>query len=163
MAYYKKGSIPWNKGRKGGGWKLSEKTRQKMRERMKGNKFSLDKKHTENTKRKMSEAHKKNPTKYWLGKKGELNPNWKGGHKYNWLESKEKLLKNKEKLAGRKRPEECEICGSVGRIFFDHNHKTGKFRGWICVRCNTAIGMAKDNSELLMAMADYLKKSNEFK
>lgn len=40
--------------------------------------------HSEETKKLLSEKHKANPTKYWLGKKrpslsGELHPMWKGG------------------------------------------------------------------------------------
>ena len=64
----------------------------------------------------------------------------------------------KEKLAGREKPKDCEICGGGGKICFDHNHVTGKFRGWICERCNFSIGHARDNAELLEAMASYLRR-----
>jgi hypothetical protein len=41
----------------------------------------------------------------------------------------------------------------------DHDHVTGKVRGLICRSCNIAIGAAKDNPELLIAMAKYLVNS----
>lgn len=32
----------------------------------------------------------------------------------------------------------CELCGSVPKrgLDEDHDHKTGKHRGWLCARCN---------------------------
>jgi hypothetical protein len=42
----------------------------------------------------------------------------------------------------------CKICKSVdpkrkGQIYFsvDHDHKTGKVRGLLCVTCNTLVGL----------------------
>lgn len=68
--------------------------------------------------------------------------------------------KTRMKLATRPRSETCEICG-VGdvRIVLDHNHTTGKFRGWICNACNTALGHARDNVDTLYKMIDYLNRS----
>lgn len=35
---------------------------------------------------------------------------------------------------------ECAICGSTGsRLALDHDHVTGAFRGYLCVRCNTSL------------------------
>jgi len=86
-------------------------------------------------------------------KKGQLPANWKGGVSGDYR------VKNKEKIAGRKRPENCELCGDTGRMCFDHCHKTGKFRGWICIRCNFALGYVRDNEEILLKMIDYLKNN----
>ena len=71
-------------------------------------------------------------------------------------------LQRKEKEAGRKKPEHCEVCGAFEREFklglcFDHDHKTGKFRGWLCSHCNHALGYARDNPELLRKLAEYLE------
>ena len=57
-------------------------------------------------------------------------------------------------------PEGCEICGnSMGeKVCFDHCHDTGKFRGLLCHRCNTMLGLAKDNSQTLENAILYLKK-----
>lgn len=65
-------------------------------------------------------------------------------------------IKRLELSAGRPKPEVCEVCGDSGKICFDHNHTTGAFRGWLCHNCNTALGHAKDNPELLQRLAKYL-------
>ena len=67
-----------------------------------------------------------------------------------------KHIKKLEEIAGRKRSKICEICYEDGIIVFDHNHKTGLFRGWICVRCNTVLGKIKDNKNLLKKLISYL-------
>lgn len=56
----------------------------------------------------------------------------------------------------------CSICGStislggLRRLALDHDHVTGKFRGGLCSNCNTALGMFKDDPELLRKAIDYL-------
>lgn len=63
-----------------------------------------------------------------------------------------------EIVAGRPRPDVCEVCEVPSRhtLHFDHCHATGDFRGWLCTNCNTALGHAKDNPETLMNLAAYL-------
>lgn len=64
-------------------------------------------------------------------------------------------------IAGRPRPDACELCGSNEyNIVFDHCHRGGQFRGWICDRCNRVLGLVKDAPELLRAMANYLEASS---
>jgi hypothetical protein len=64
-----------------------------------------------------------------------------------------------ETLAGRERPSVCDLCGEFNvRIVFDHDHKTGMFRGWLCDRCNKTLGHVKDSPELLRKLAEYLEK-----
>jgi hypothetical protein len=90
---------------------------------------------------------------------GENNVNWKGGVS-KVAGYKTKLRRERtEKKATRKRPEQCEVCGSIGGICFDHDHQTGKFRGWICFRCNSALGLARDSIDLLLKLAEYLKNN----
>lgn len=81
--------------------------------------------------------------------KGENHHNWKDGNSQYY----------RRKVAPRPKPNNCEVCGAMDNICLDHDHKTNKFRGWICHRCNVALGMVKDNSETLIALAEYLKKS----
>ncbi len=38
----------------------------------------------------------------------------------------------------------------------DHNHLTGKVRGLLCNNCNRAMGMLKDNFEIVLQAARYL-------
>jgi hypothetical protein len=62
------------------------------------------------------------------------------------------------------RTEVCEVCGdypsmnggSSDRLHVDHCHKTGVIRGVLCLRCNTAIGLARDDSNILRKLAEYL-------
>ena len=60
----------------------------------------------------------------------------------------------------------CECCG---RLFtevkgvrreacFDHDHKTGAFRGWICHRCNLALGFVEDSRDRLQLLIQYLDR-----
>lgn len=60
------------------------------------------------------------------------------------------------------RPEaqHCDICGSPpGKrsLSLDHDHLTGKFRGWLCGRCNTGLGMFKEQELSLYKAIQYLK------
>lgn len=62
----------------------------------------------------------------------------------------------------------CQICDSTPEsqtahwrsgthtLFVDHCHRTGRVRGLLCRNCNTAIGLMKDDPELIMKMIDYL-------
>ena len=59
----------------------------------------------------------------------------------------------------RPRPEICERPGCGYRaLHLDHNHKTGRFRGWLCTRCNVGIGMLGDNITGLRQAIRYLRK-----
>lgn len=57
-------------------------------------------------------------------------------------------------------PKLCEICGDPPpenyRLNMDHNHTTGKFRGWLCGRCNAGLGMFRDNIILLAKAIEYI-------
>jgi hypothetical protein len=75
--------------------------------------------------------------------------------KYNkdWWQRK---IKELEEMVGRSKPSKCEICGGNGQICFDHCHKTGKARGWICMNCNTILGKVNDDVEILKKLINYL-------
>lgn len=60
--------------------------------------------------------------------------------------------------AGRPRASACEICSDPTRTVFDHCHASGRFRGWLCDRCNRTLGQVKDDPELLRKLAQYLEK-----
>ena len=89
---------------------------------------------------------------------GKLHYNWKGGNSTSY--------NNRDRdLPTRPKPEQCEVCGAFGKdlkkgLCYDHNHKTGKFRGWICGRCNFALGLVKDSKDILNMLIDYLDKNN---
>jgi len=57
----------------------------------------------------------------------------------------------------------CMICGitesELGRkLDVDHCHETGKVRGVLCNSCNSVLGHARDNVEILQAAINYLKE-----
>lgn len=64
----------------------------------------------------------------------------------------------------------CAICrqpetvktksGSVRRLAVDHDHDTGKPRGLLCYRCNTALGYVERN---LIAIYDYLRVAGSWR
>lgn len=63
-----------------------------------------------------------------------------------------------EELAEYEAVEACEVCGSDDTLSIDHNHDTGKIRGVLCARCNHTLGHARDNPEILRALAIYLEE-----
>ncbi len=60
----------------------------------------------------------------------------------------------------------CEICGKTDvtkqKLSLDHNHKTGQWRGLLCKKCNTALGVlhADETLELLHTAIKYMEKYN---
>ncbi len=65
-----------------------------------------------------------------------------------------------------KKPDKCECCGRpevYNRYSFhrDHDHGTGRFRGWLCSQCNTGIGMLGDNVLGVQRAAEYLQVDRE--
>ncbi len=45
-------------------------------------------------------------------------------------------------------PPVCSLCARPPKkveLSIDHDHETGLFRGWLCIRCNTALGTLGDN------------------
>jgi hypothetical protein len=61
----------------------------------------------------------------------------------------------------------CAICGcsetakdKIGRIkplSVDHDHKTGKIRGLLCINCNTGIGVFKEDKQIMMSAIKYME------
>ena len=60
----------------------------------------------------------------------------------------------------------CLLCGADeidqhhGRLFVDHCHKTGKYRGLLCTTCNTGLGAFKDNVEVMQKAIEYLNETS---
>ena|ERR1700730_4342225 len=54
----------------------------------------------------------------------------------------------------------CAICRRKSKrmLCVDHCHKTGRVRGLLCVRCNTGLGLYKDDPSLMRRGADYLER-----
>ncbi len=52
----------------------------------------------------------------------------------------------------------CAICNkkSKSKMVIDHNHKTGKIRGLLCIQCNSGLGMFRDSRKVLSRAIKYL-------
>lgn len=61
----------------------------------------------------------------------------------------------------------CAICGGQDErkredgtpypLSVDHCHMTGTVRGLLCGSCNSAIGLLKDDPEVIVKAAEYVK------
>lgn len=105
--------------------KNPEETKKKLKKALKGKTyFELGREPvSKNTRTMMS-----------IAKKGEKNHRWNGGLEERKRRKKDKYIRKQEILAGRLKPEQCEICGMFGKnskkgLCFDHDHNTKKFRG----------------------------------
>ena len=147
------------------GWKHTEKTKKKIGKRLKViarergfGKWMKGKKHSEDTIKKMRETHKKNPTRFWLGKKfteehkkkirlvkkGEKNPNWKGGitpyqaHR-RWVK------KHPEHMAHLKARRDARQRNAKGSHSFEEWQNLCKKHNWRCAKCNKRKKLTKDH------------------
>jgi hypothetical protein len=71
------------------------------------------------------------------------------------LEDYNKLVESQNNL--------CAICGGTNSraLEIDHNHETNEIRGLLCFNCNTALGLLREDKNILMNMIDYLLKHNK--
>jgi hypothetical protein len=55
----------------------------------------------------------------------------------------------------------CEQpCSTGQRLSVDHDHATGKIRGLLCRKCNSALGHFDDRLELLTRAVKYMESSD---
>lgn len=58
----------------------------------------------------------------------------------------------------------CKICNKhqsefKRKLAVDHDHKTNEVRGLLCNKCNTGIGLLKEDLEILKSAISYIKDS----
>jgi hypothetical protein len=68
-------------------------------------------------------------------------------YKQAYRQSRKIMLKN-----------HCEICGNQSKLCYDHCHESGEFRGTLCNKCNSAIGLFNDSILTLKSAISYLTK-----
>lgn len=64
-----------------------------------------------------------------------------------------------EEVARAMYEEGCAICGATRNLHIDHDHETNQVRGCLCFSCNTGVGLFRDNPDLLLRAAEYLRRS----
>jgi hypothetical protein len=133
------------------------------------------------------EYRKKNPNanRDWKERNKEIRNAWrrafnktpeqqKKRREYSLARAKEKIKSSKlqskygitieifrQMLADQN--EQCKIClkpqieNVRSVLYVDHCHETGKVRGLLCQQCNSLLGNAKDNLQILFKAIDYLK------
>jgi hypothetical protein len=88
--------------------------------------------------------------------------------KYKYGVTHAEFMAQWDRQAGR-----CSICTEAlpdlmeyeGRrrgYAIDHNHETGKFRGILCLNCNSLLGMAKDSVQVLQSAIGYLEQNGSY-
>jgi Recombination endonuclease VII len=72
------------------------------------------------------------------------------------------IIKQLNLCAICKEPEATvEKSGKLRRLAVDHCHDTDEVRGFLCGKCNKAIGLMQDSSANLRAAADYLDAARQ--
>ena len=58
----------------------------------------------------------------------------------------------------------CPVClknskpRSTRQVVLDHDHKTGKIRGRICIKCNVGIGRLREDIDILKRAIKWINK-----
>ena len=61
------------------------------------------------------------------------------------------------KIDAPPKTKKCCCCFSESdHLVLDHDHETGKFRGWLCRNCNQGIGKLGDNLQGVTKAVKYL-------
>lgn len=59
----------------------------------------------------------------------------------------------------------CAVCGGPptgkGRFHIDHDHRTGRTRGLLCLHCNILLGMARENRHRFYRAMSYLDRFDD--
>lgn len=58
----------------------------------------------------------------------------------------------------------CAICRSrqdSQRLAVDHDHLTGVVRGLLCITCNIAVGVVREDPTIAMNLVAYLRRADE--
>ncbi len=123
----------------------------KYREKNKENILKREKLYREENKEKMNE----NNTSY-----RKKNPDY---HRAHMLKSCYNITIEDWDNMFAKQAGCCEICGIhqsaiKTTLCVDHCHNTGKVRGLLCIKCNTAIGSLNDDVSILEKAIKYLEK-----
>ena len=121
----------------------------------------------ERSKEQMRQRRRANPDymRQWAAANPRYNEQWRRENPERYLEAQLRRLYGitlKEfKRLNEMQKGLCKLCsglptGKMKRLCVDHDHKTGKVRGLLCRACNSLLGNAKDNPEILKKTIAYL-------
>lgn len=112
------------------------------------------------------EKHKKEKADYY--KKRWKSKEYKQSARKSRLKRKYGITLHKYDTMLKEQKGVCAICGkketkkdrygNIKRLQVDHDHKTGQVRGLLCFSCNSFIGQAYDNTDILKAAIKYLER-----
>jgi len=111
------------------------------------------KSHSEYENKKSAQWRKDNPEKMALSSRNSILKKKYGITQSEYLEI---LVAQNYVCAVCKRDEVRDAALAV-----DHCHVTGKIRGLLCTKCNTAIGLLDDSPGLAVVLLDYMKKHRQ--
>jgi len=58
----------------------------------------------------------------------------------------------------------CAICKEpqrASRLHVDHDHKTGRIRALLCLKCNSMLGLCSERTEILKSAISYLERYSD--
>jgi len=73
-----------------------------------------------------------------------------------WRPSADYIKAYYERTRGERKFGSCGICKKEKPLCWDHDHKSGQHRGWLCHHCNVGIGFLLDDINILKAAIEYL-------
>lgn len=57
---------------------------------------------------------------------------------------------------------ECDLCGQIRKLVFDHDHETLLFRGWLCDPCNRSLGILGDTPSTILKALNYVNRLRQY-
>lgn len=89
------------------------------------------------------------------------NRAWQAGHREymhnSMLRSRYGITLEERQRMYAEQQGKCKICGEAAPLGVDHAHDgTKRVRGLLCVRCNTGIGLFREDVEIMRAAIAYL-------
>lgn len=83
-----------------------------------------------------------------------------GGSRYHHLKRRYGITPAEVDEMIRQQGGLCAACRKRPATQVDHDHKTGRVRGILCLNCNAALGAFKDDPRIVWAAIEYLETAN---
>jgi len=120
---------------------------------------------------KNSYQHKYQQTEKWklYQKKWRRSEKGRLSERNSYFKNKYNITLNDYNRMSKEQKGVCAICGkkethknqfNIKRLAVDHDHKTGKVRGLLCIKCNTLLKALEENGFIKKAQK-YLKTHQE--